>query len=215
MNSALRAAALLGAFLLIPILPFLWLGESFETSLLDAVRQPLSAPKLCAWVLGLLSADILLPVPSSALITFAGGKLGWKLATIVSLAGLSIGSIAGFAIARRWGQPILSKLGDSAALSRIGHWVQKHGVTALILTRALPILAEACVLLLGSSRMPWSRFLPALVASNFCVALSYSACGAYFSKDNGFILAVVSSGALPLIAALVIRGKSRPDSSAP
>jgi 3-dehydroquinate synthase len=88
-------------------------------------------------------------------------------------------------------------------------------VTALILTRALPILAEACVLLLGSSRMPWSRFVPALVASNFCVALSYSACGAYFSKDNGFLLAVVTSGALPLIAALVIRGKSRPDSSAP
>lgn len=205
MKSALRAAALLGAFLLIPILPFLWLGESFESSLLQVIRQPTSTPSLCAWIIGLLSADIFLPVPSSAVITYAGGMLGWKWATVVSFGGLSLGSIAGFALARLLGQPILRRFSDEAVHSRLGQWIQAHGVAALILTRALPILSEACVLILGSTRMSWARFLPPLLGCNALLALSYSACGAFFSGDHGFLVAVIASGALPLFIALGIR----------
>lgn len=205
MKSALRAALLLGAFLLIPTVPFLWLGESFESSLMQSIRKPASAPQLSVWIFGLLTADIFLPVPSSAVITYAGGKLGWGWATVVSMCGLSVGSVAGFALARGFGQPILKRFSDEAVDSRLGQLIQSHGVTALIVTRAFPILAEACVLILGTHRMSWRRFLPSLCVANALLALSYSACGAYFSGGQGFLIAVVVSGAGPLIAALVIR----------
>ena len=42
MKSALRAALFLAALFAIPIVPFLWLGESFETGLLRALREPSS-----------------------------------------------------------------------------------------------------------------------------------------------------------------------------
>ncbi|GDY09270.1 hypothetical protein LBMAG52_27560 [Planctomycetia bacterium] len=81
-----------------------------------------------------------------------------------------------------------------------------------MLTRALPILAEACVLMLGAGRLSWRQFLLPMLVSNLLLSLTYSACGAYFQGSNSFPIAVVVSGAVPLIAALVIRRFWRPKS---
>jgi 3-dehydroquinate synthase len=144
-------------------------------------------------------------VPSSAVITYAGGVLGWPGATLVALTGLTLGSVLGFALARWLGPPFLKRFSDQSTDSRFGRWIQDHGVTALILTRALPILAEACVLILGSKRMPWRQFLPPVLVCNALMALAYSVCGAIFSGGHGFLIAIIASGALPLAVALLAR----------
>jgi membrane protein DedA with SNARE-associated domain len=204
MKSALRAALLLILLMAIPIVPFLWLGEPFEKSVMKALHQPSPAVVVC-WVAGLLTADIFLPIPSSAVITYAGGMLGIWLAALVSWFGLSLGSIAGFAVARRFGHAVVARFSEPADIARLNEFTQRHGSTALILTRALPILAEACVLLLGAGRQSWRRFLPPLLVSNALLALSYAACGQHFREGSAFPVAIVVSGALPLVAALLIR----------
>jgi uncharacterized membrane protein YdjX (TVP38/TMEM64 family) len=211
MKSALRAALLLVLLMAIPIVPFLWLGEPFEQSLLKALKQP-SKDAVAYWVIGLLAADIFLPVPSSAVITYGGGKLGIAVGAVVAWIGLSLGSIAGFWLARIFGHALVARLCEPADMARLNHFTQHHGVSALVLTRALPILAEACVLLLGASRQSWGQFLPALLISNALLALVYAACGQYFRDGSAFPIAIVASGALPLVAALVIRRyfKGRP-----
>ena len=205
MQPAVKAALFLIVLFAIPIVPFLWLGESFEQSLLKALREPASPEVVGAWVFGLLAADMFLPVPSSAVITYAGGTLGLVPATLVSWLGLSAGAIGGFGLARVFGETLARRFSETADVTRMSDFTRRHGPVALILTRALPILAEACVLMLGASRLSWRHFLPALLGSNLALALTYSACGVWFRESSSLPIAIVASGAIPLIAALLIR----------
>lgn len=205
MHPAVKAALFLIVLFAIPIVPFLWLGESFEQSLLKALREPASPEVVGAWAFGLLAADMFLPVPSSAVITYAGGTLGLVPATLVSWLGLSAGAIGGFGLARVFGETLARRFSETADVTRMSDFTRRHGPVALILTRALPILAEACVLMLGASRLSWRRFLPALLGSNLALALTYSACGVWFRESSSLPIAIVASGAIPLIAALLIR----------
>ena len=205
MKSAVNAAVFLIVLFAIPIVPFLWLGESFEQSLLDALRRPASPATVAGWVIGLLAADMFLPVPSSAVITYAGGILGILGGTVVSWVGLSLGAIGGFGLARVFGEPLARRFSEADDVDRMSDFARRHGPTALVLTRALPILAEACELMLGAVRLSWRRFLPPMLASNAILALTYAACGAYFRDSNAFPVAIIASGAIPLIAALMIR----------
>ncbi len=211
MKSAVKAAVFLIVLFAIPIVPFLWLGESFEHSLLDALRRPSSPATVAGWVIGLLAADMFLPVPSSAVITYAGGVLGIIGGTVVSWAGLSLGALGGFGLARLFGEPLARRFSDADDVARMSDFARRHGPTALVLTRALPILAEACVLMLGAGRLSWRRFLPPMLASNAILALTYAACGAYFRDSNAFPIAIIASGAIPLIAALMIRRLWKPE----
>ena len=58
MSPAVKAALFLIVLFAIPIVPFLWLGESFEQSLLKALREPSSPLVVSGWVIGLLAAVI-------------------------------------------------------------------------------------------------------------------------------------------------------------
>lgn len=210
MKSAAKAALFLIVLFAIPIIPFLWLGESFEQSLLDALRQPASKTTVWIWVVGLLAADMFLPVPSSAVVTYAGGVLGIGAGALASWIGLSAGAIGGFGLARLFGEPLARRFSESEDVVRMREFALRHGPIALILTRALPILSEACILMLGAGRLSWQRFLVPMLASNALLALTYAACGAWFRDSNAFPAAIIISGAIPLIAALIIRRFWRP-----
>lgn len=212
MKSAIRAALFLAALFAIPVVPFLWLGESFEEGLLKALREPSSPSVVSGWVIGLLAADMFLPVPSSAVITYAGGVLGVLSGTVVSWLGLSLGTLGGFGLARVFGESIARRFSESEDIERMSRFTQRYGATALVLTRALPILAEACVLMLGAGRLSWRQFLLPMLVSNLLLSLTYAACGSFFQGTNAFPIAIVASGAVPLISALVIRRLWRPES---
>ncbi len=205
MKSALRAALFLTVLFAIPIVPFVWLGESFETGLLHALREPSSSSVVIGWVIGLLAADMFLPVPSSAVITYAGGVLGVLAGTLTAWVGLSLGAVGGFGLARLFGLSIARRFSESEDIERMSRFTQRYGATALVLTRALPILAEVCVLMLGAGRLSWRQFLLPMLVSNLLLSLTYAACGAFFKGSNAFPVAIIASGAVPLIAALVIR----------
>ncbi len=205
MKPAIRAALFLAVLFAIPIVPFVWLGETFEASLLRALREPSSPSTVSGWVIGMLASDMFLPVPSSAVITYAGGVLGVVAGTVTSWIGLSLGAVGGFGLARLFGESIARRFSESEDIERMSRFTQRHGATALVLTRALPILAEACVLMLGASGLSWRRFLLPMLVSNLLLSLTYAACGAYFQDSNAFPVAIIASGAVPLIAALLIR----------
>lgn len=190
----------------VPIFPLLLLGLAFEERVSGWVQAGDVGPLARFWIVAAaLALDIFLPVPSSAVITWGGGVLGPLLAAVAGAMGLSAGSILGFALSRWLGGRFAARRAAAGDLDRSQALLQRTGPIALVLTRPLPILAEACVLLVGTTGMSWRRFLTPVIASNAVIATTYALAGAYFQERGALTPAVILSGTIPLLAALVAR----------
>jgi uncharacterized membrane protein YdjX (TVP38/TMEM64 family) len=205
MSRAVRILKLATAALVLLAVPFALLGPRLEGSLpglLERIRRP---ELMFVAVVAALASDILLPIPSSVVSTLAGGELGAHWGAAASWLGMTGGAAAGFGLARAFGRPLVVRLtsaDDLAALDRLG---ERQGVLLIVLLRAVPLLAEASVLVLGASDMPWRRFVPSAALANLGIALAYACFGA-FARDHQWLPgALAASLALPLVLTWSLR----------
>ncbi len=205
MRDLVRWTLAIALVMLVPIVPFIGFGDRLEASVESWFDRSLSSPATAGIVVGVLASDVLLPVPSSFVSTLAGSRLGlWSGAGAIWL-GMTVGAAGGFALARWFGRPLAERFAAADDLKRMQALSDRAGPAMLVLTRALPVLAEASVLLLGAMRLPWRRFLPAVALSNLGLALAYAALG-HFAYQNGHLaVALVASIALPVLAATLSR----------
>lgn len=200
-----RAIVLIAAALVIPILPFVVFGERFEAIASDWTQDSSSPGTAAVMIAVLLATDVLLPVPSSAVSTFGGAKLGLWPAAAASWSGMTLGAVLGFALAWVCGRPLARRLAGPEDFERMEVLSTRFGPLVLVLTRALPVLAEASVLLMGATRLGWRRFLVPVALSNLGIALAYSALGSYAVEVEALPIALAASVALPLLATFAAR----------
>lgn len=205
MRPFIRPMIVMSLILALPIVPFLLFGEQFTAWFERWKQQPSSVPTTAAIIIGLLASDILLPTPSSMISTFGGWYLGWWLGTIVSWIGMSLGATIGFGLAKTWGRPVALWLARESDLERLRDLSARFGPAVLVLTRGVPVLAEASVLLMGIHQLAWRHFLPAVLLSNLGIALAYSAFGDYAEQHQWLPLALGVSIALPVLLAAVVQ----------
>lgn len=203
MRELFRTLPLMCLVLLVPVLPFVLFGGQFEDWLQAVAEDPPSIPVTMALVIGLLSTDILLPIPSSVISTLSGWHLGWWLGTLATWIGMNLGAIIGFAMARRWGKPFAVWFSKEEDLERMRIVSDRYGPFVLVLTRAMPVFAEATVLIAGIHQLAWRRFLPAVIFSNLGIALAYSAFGDYAEQHQWLPLALGIAIAIPVMVAAV------------
>ncbi len=205
MRDLLRPMMFMSLVLLVPILPFLIFGAQMNAWIEHWKDEPRAAPITAAVIIGLLASDIFLPVPSSVLSTMGGWRLGWIEGTIVSWIGMNLGAIIGFALARKWGTPFAAWFSKPDQLQRMHDLSSRLGPTALILSRGVPVLAEASVLLMGIHGLTWRRFLPPVLLSNLGISLAYAAFGDVAEQNQWLPLALGVSIALPVLLATIVR----------
>lgn len=206
MNSTLFKPLLLLTFVLAaPVLMIVVWGEPFAAELRQWQESPPSQTALALIVVTVLAADVFLPVPSGPLSTLAGSQLGALWGTLVSTIGMTLGAALAFALARRWGWPLARRFATAAQLAEAEIACQQHGTWALVLTRPLPILAEACTLLAGGLQMRWRQFLPPVVGSNVLIAAVYSVLGEQAGRRGWLPLAICAAAAAPLAVLVWIR----------
>lgn len=191
--------------LLVPILPFVLFGEQseawFQRHIVDRVGFGGIGAALA--IVGALVIDILLPVPSSAVMTFSGSVFGVIKASVVNWIGLSFGSAIGYGLGYRFGLPLLNRLSKAPDTQATAAWLNRFGPWMLAALRGLPVLAEASVLLAGVYRMSQRLFWPPVLMANAVLAVIYAALG-YTAKGEGWLgLAVMLSIALPLVLLLI------------
>lgn len=201
MRQLFRPLALVILATLIPLLPFLGWAREINAWYEQFLNDPPPPVWMALFVLLALSADIFLPVPSSIVSTLAGSQLGIPGATITSFVGMTIGAALGFAVARWWGRPVAKWFTKDEDLARMEELTAKLGPAVLVITRAVPILAEASVLLVGVNRMSWRAFLPPVLLANLGVSLVYAVSGKHLS----FLYAMAGAVVLPVAAACVVR----------
>ena len=179
--------------------------DRLEKWVFDIDPHLLSSTSIVLFVVGFLATDVFLPIPSSCISTLAGGHLPAWGATAASWIGLTLGAVLGFAVARRWGRPLAERLAGPNDLARMEAYRDRYSTTALVFTRAVPILAEACVLMYGVQGLRWRQFLPPVLLSNLGIAIAYSLFGHYAAAHQWLPIALSISATLPLFFALLIR----------
>lgn len=187
--------------LAIPTIPFLLIGWWLEPAIESLAK---SADAMQPWqsasvIFFGLAIDIFLPVPSSALLTFAGQSLGAWQGTVVGWMGLNLSAAIGFWSSRKFGPTVLERFSSTTAVDDVQHLNQWSMWFTLIGCRPLPILAEASVLLAGTNHVSPIQFWPPILLANLIIALAYSLLGEFAARHDWFISAVIVSMVLPLI----------------
>ncbi len=139
-----------------------------------------------------ITEELIAPIPSSFVIltggfVFLGGQpIGvyevLKLSIVVALpiaAGLTLGSLFWYGLARRLGRPFIIKIGPYIGLSvleveKVETWMHKSIAdnTVLFLSRAIPVMPALAVnLASGVLRFPLSQYIPITFLATFFKAV--------------------------------------------
>ncbi len=189
------------AFILIP---FFLLEDRVVAAALSAMEAARGHPLLAGgMIVALLAGDIVLPVPSSLVSTLAGAALGFWGGVLVIWLGMSAGCLLGYGLGRRAGRGVMIRIVGEHELERARTLLAGSGGVALVLTRAVPVLAETMVLGAGAAKMPLAPFLILTGAANLAVALAYAAIGALALSTGSFFLFFFGLAALPGIGWLL------------
>ena len=192
---SLRLLLLIVAILAIPILPFLVFGDTLEARFTGWLDATLPAGTVAILVTSLLAVDLFLPVPSSLVSTFAGKMLGFWGGMAASWCGMTLGAVAAFGLVKVLGRPFVRRFAGEDELRRVDTMAGRFGFLVLVLARPVPVLAEASVLLMGTTDLAWVRFLAAVGLSNAGIAAIYAALGGSVQLP----IALGASLALPLL----------------
>lgn len=202
MRRATRLLVLLTlAAIAVPLMPFLLFGTRLDRLVADWL-DPRPAPALLALLeVGVLAADILLPVPSSMVATLGGAEFGIPLGTACAFVGMTAGSLAGWWLGATAGGRALARL-DAADREALERRRQRLGPLLVVLTRPLPLVAEAAALFAGAAGMPLPRFLAAAGGGNLAIAFAWSLAGALGRDAATLQWVLVASLAVPVAFAL-------------
>ncbi len=176
----MRRYLLLIAGLLIIFLSLFLLAEALGIPLLTEPTPWLKQRGLAAAAVGvgLLIADVLLPIPSSLVMIAHGAVFGVPVGTLLSLAGSEGAALAGFALGRYGGAPLIARLVSSTERERIDRLLARYGALAIVVTRPVPLIAETTAIMAGASPLGWGRTALAALVGSLPPALLYALTGA-------------------------------------
>ena len=200
------------AVLMIPLIPFLLLGHWLEP-LIESQISDVSTAETPWWaallIVSGLTIDILLPIPSSALLVLSGRCFGGWGGAAIGWLGLNLSAAVGFWISRRFGQPVVERFSSRADVDDFELIDAATGWWSLVACRPLPILAEASVIFAGLSDMRARRFWPPIIFANGIIALLYGMLGDYAGRQKWFTTAVIASMVLPVLFIVLWRWSNR------
>lgn len=180
------ALVLLGA-----IVPYLIWGDALEAAFsVEGARAWMSGYGAGAGLagIGLLVADLLLPIPSTLVMSALGLAYGTWLGGLYAAAGTMLAGLVAYALSRWLGRPLALRLAGEEGL-RAGEGLFARGGAWLVAgSRCLPILPEAVACLAGLHRMPFRSFLFALACGSVPTGFLFAGIGALGQAEPAWAL---------------------------
>ena len=194
----------LAVFIVLALLfsvPFLLLGDAFQERISadGRVSSWIEDYGSWAWMVGvlLLAADLVLPVPSTAVMSALGLVYGAFLGGLIGSVGSILSGCLGYGICRSLGRRAAIRIAGEKDLRRGERLFASVGGWVVALSRWLPLLPEVVACMAGLTRMPPTQFLLALVCGTLPLAFTFAAVG-----ERGVdspVLALLLSAALPVV----------------
>jgi len=159
-----------------------------EVAVTAAIRRLNESPQgfwlISAAVIGLLAADLLLPVPGGPVMILAGHLLGPVAGSVVAGIGGILAGAIGYLLCRWGGQAIFQRFVNPDEADRVRRWLTRYGTLAILIGRALPIVPEVLACLAGLSRMRPLPFFTAFSVATIAFAVPQAVAGAYTTRAN-------------------------------
>lgn len=152
-----------------------------------------------AWAVGLalIWADLLLPVPQTAVIAALGVIYGPLLGGVLGSLGLITGGLLSYGLMFTAARRLVHRSAGRRAIRRMERVFSRNGAWAIVLTRGLPYsVPEAVNVLAGLTGMPVAKFTAALTVGSVPTAFAFAAIGAGWADRPA--LALVVSYVLPI-----------------
>ena len=179
--------------------PWLIWGEAFDRSFslggtLTWLRE--LGPWAAAAGVGLLVADIALPIPSTIVMSALGATYGFWVGSLLSILGSMLAGLTAYGLARWAGRPAAIWIAGEDSLVRTDELFARGGAWLVLTSRWLPILPEAVACLAGLARMPFRTFFWALTVGSVPLGLTFAWIGTLTEDREGLALAL--SAGLPI-----------------
>jgi 3-dehydroquinate synthase len=187
------------------------IGVNLEPLVTSWLEQP--GMSGAALIVGLLAADVFLPVPSSVIMVLSGAAFGVLWGSVFALTGSVLGEWAGFELVRRYGRRASGKLASEEELEEVNRFFEKHGALAVIVTRPLPVVMETMSLVAGLSRMRRSVFLLASLIGTAPIVVVYAYAGAVSRQVGSALPAIIILIAVAAAGWLWYRSRQSADST--
>jgi uncharacterized membrane protein YdjX (TVP38/TMEM64 family) len=153
-----------------------------------------------AWAAGiaLIWADLLLPIPQTAVIAALGMIYGALLGGVLGSFALITSGLLGYGLMLTGARRLVRRFARPQSLARMQGVFDRSGAWAIVLTRSLPFsVPEIMVFLAGLAGMPMKKFAAALTLGSVPAAFAFAAVGAGWADQP--VLALVVSYVLPIV----------------
>jgi uncharacterized membrane protein YdjX (TVP38/TMEM64 family) len=172
-------------FILFGLILFFILGDALvDQSWLNSLGE-------WTWLaaVGLLVADVLVPIPTTVIITALGQKYGPLLGGAIGTLGVFLAGFTAYGLTRVLG-PRFARWLLGKDLERAERYFEHSGAFAVACSRWLPLIPEAISCLAGLARMPFGRYCLALLCG--AAPMSYAYAGLAQISENELVPLIVS-----------------------
>lgn len=186
------------------LVPFFLFADWFDALVARLASGQTSTSFTVIAMVGLLGSDVVLPIPSSIVSAAAGVLLGFWRAVAVIWVGMTISCMVGYAIGASSASAAKRFVGTDG-LTRASALAESYGDMMIVVSRPVPVLAEASIIFAGVVGTPFRRFFVMTSWANLGIALGYAALGAFSMQLESFVVALVGALAVPGLAMLGAR----------
>ncbi|TDU63130.1 putative membrane protein YdjX (TVP38/TMEM64 family) [Prosthecobacter fusiformis] len=182
------------------IVPFLIWGEHFDEILnLEGAQRWMQGYGDWAWAAGivLLMSDIVLPIPSTVVMSALGWMYGWWLGGLIAASGSFLSGMAAYGLCRWLGRSAAKWIAGEEGLRQGEALFAQKGGWLVALSRWAPVLPEAVACLAGMMQMRWSTFVLALACGSLPLGFTFALIGQLGHSSPTW--AIILSAILPLI----------------
>ena len=154
-------------------------------------------------VVGLLVADVVLPIPATPVMSAAGYLYGAVIGGLVSAMGSFLAGMVGYGLCRGVGRGMAVWLAGEKELGEQEQIFRRSGPWLVAASRCLPLLPEVISCLAGLTRMPLGVFALSMACGSLPMGFIFAGIGA--SGGDHPRLALLMSLLVPPVLWLVSR----------
>lgn len=189
------------------LIPFAIMGERIEDAMsMENTVKALQARGQWAWAvgIGLLLADLFLPVLGTVVMSALGLTYGWLLGGIfASLGSIGAGLLA-YGLCRGAGRGIAEKIAGKEGLEQGERLFSgEAGGWLIALSRWMPVLPEVMACMAGLTKMPLPKFVVALASGSVPLGFTFAAIGSAGVEKP--VLTLLLSACLPPVIWLLLK----------